>query len=285
MEIRATVRTADRRVVAIEAAQPTVAFEASEVSGGESCRDPIATIRELAGARLGEEWTSRVGDALGGPRACYHVFTLAHFVGSSIERALERDAALGIGARPAGQRLFRRDVIVDGSQRADRSIGLAVQLLDLHTTTAEGTTLAMDRFAECLELRGTLALDRMTGTVDAPVFAERRRTADTVAAAPWMERPDVATRLQGVSLLAGATRTIGAAFPAGGDDAPVRDTLLMLAPALIQVFAAVTDDWSRLAKEEGWLVGMGGRPDSCWMWRRGGALERTRGPGDPVRSV
>jgi hypothetical protein len=285
MEIRATVATADRRVVAVEAVQPTVAFEASVVSGGESCRDPIATIRALAGTRLGDEWTARVGDTLGGPRACYHLFTLAHFVGSSVERALDREAALGIGPRPAGQRLFRRDVIVDGAQRADRSIGLAVQLLDLHTTTAEGATLAMDRFAESLELRGTVVLDRMTGTVAAPVFAERRREAATVATAPWTKRPDVSARLEGVSLLAGATRTLGAAFPAGGADGPWRDALLMLAPALIQVFAAITDDWSRLAQDEGWLVGMGGRPDSCWMWRRGGALERTRGPGDPSRSV
>lgn len=285
MEIRMTVRVADRQVVAIEAAQPTVAFEASAVSGGESCRDPIDAIGGLAGTRLGEEWTARVGDALGGPRACYHVFTLAHFVGSSVERALDRDAALGIAGRPAGQRLLRRDVIVDGVQRADRGIGLALQLIDLHTTTAEGTTLAMDRFGECLEIRGTLALDRMTGVIDAPAFAERRRTAATVASAAWLERPDVVERLRGVALLAGATRALGAAFPPGGDDGPLRDALLMLAPALIQVFAAITDDWSRLAQDEGWLVGMGGRPDSCWMWRRGGALERTRGPGDPRRSV
>lgn len=285
MEIRATVRVDERRVVAIDAAQPTVAFEASTVTGGESCRDPIDAIRALAGVRLGADWTARVGDALGGPRACYHLFTLAHFLGASVERALDREAARGVAGRPPGQRLFRRDVIVDGAQRADRSIGLALQLLDLHTTTAEGATLAMDRFAESVEIRGTVVLDRMTGTVDAPAFAERRRDANTVTTATWTERPDVAERLRGVSLLAGATRTLGAAFPPGGEDAPVRDALLMLAPALIQVFAAITDDWSRLAKDEGWLVGMGGRPDSCWMWRRGGALERTRGPGDPTRSV
>jgi hypothetical protein len=285
MEIRATVATGDRRVVAIEAAQPTVAFEASEATGGESCRDPIATIEALGGTRLGSEWTGRVGDALGGPRACYHIFTLAHFMGSSIERALDREAALGIAGRPAGQRLFRRDVVVDGAQRADRAIGLAVQLLDLHATAAAGTTLAMDRFAESLEMRGTVALDRMTGAVDAPVFAERRRTAATVASAPWTERPDVGERLRGVSLLAGATRTLRARFPTDADDGPLRDALLMLAPALVQVFAAITDDWSRLARDEGWVVGMGGRPDSCWMWRRDGALEQMRGPGDPTRSV
>lgn len=285
MEIRATIERGERRVLAIDAAQPTVAFEPSALSEGESCRDPIAAIRALVGAHLGAEWVGRVGDALGGPRACFHLFTLAHLLGSSVERALERDGALAIYGRPTGQRIFRRDVVVDGTQHADRRIGLGVQLLDLHFTDAEGTPLAMDRFAESLEVRGTLALERMTGVVDGPVFAERRRDAAHVATAPWTERPDVAAHLRGVSLLAGASRAITEALPAGGPDAPARDALLMLAPALIQVFAAITDDWSRLAQEEGWLVGMGGRPDSCWMWRRGGALERTRGPGDPARSI
>ena len=285
MEIRATIATADGRVVAIDATQPTVAFEASALSDGECCRDPIDAIRGLAGATIGSDWTARVGDALGGPRACFHLFTLAHFVGGTVAHALRREAALAPGSRPEGQRIFRRDVIVDGSQQVDRALGLAVQLLDLHFGAAEGTPLAMDRFAESLEIRGTLALERMTGVVHVPRFAERRRDATTVVTAPWHERPDVAERLAGISLLAGATRAITAAFPPDADEAPLRDALLMLAPALIQVFAAITDDWSRMAKEEGWLVGMGGRPDSCWMWRRGGALERTRGPGDPTRSV
>jgi len=285
MEIRATIAMADHRVVAIDATQPTVAFEASAVSGGESCRDPIDAIRGLVGATLGADWTGRVGDALGGPRACFHLFTLAHLLGGTLTHALRRETVLALGARPPGQRIFRRDVIVDGSQQVDRSLGLALQLLDLHFTTAEGTTLAMDRFAESLEIRGTLALERMTGVVHAPRFAERHRDAHTVATATFRDRPDVDERLAGVSLLAGATRAITTAFPANADDAPLRDGLLMLAPALIQVFAAITDDWSRLAQQEGWLVGMGGRPDSCWMWRRGGTLERTRGPGDPARSA
>ena len=63
------------------------------------------------------------------------------------------------------------------------------------------------------------------------------------------------------------------------DDQPCSDGLLMLAPALIQVFAALSDAWPGAAQRENWLLGMGGQPDSCWMWRRGGAL-RGR-PGRP----
>jgi hypothetical protein len=55
----------------------------------------------------------------------------------------------------------------------------------------------------------------------------------------------------------------------------------MLAPALIQVFAAMSDAWPAMAQGEGWLLGMGGRPDSCWMWRTGGPLQTARAPEDP----
>jgi hypothetical protein len=31
------------------------------------------------------------------------------------------------------------------------------------------------------------------------------------------------------------------------------------------------------------MLGMGGKADSCWMWRRDGALQRLRTPEDPAR--
>ena len=83
-------------------------------------------------------------------------------------------------------------------------------------------------------------------------------------------------------MLRGPTSALLARFGAPGDDQPVLDAALMLAPALIQVFAAVAD-WANTAARDGWLLGMGGRPDSCWMWRREGALQRLRSPEDPSR--
>jgi len=49
------------------------------------------------------------------------------------------------------------------------------------------------------------------------------------------------------------------------------------------VFAAVVDTWPSVAAKERWVVGTGGYVDSCWMWRRDGALWQTRAPGDPPR--
>src|SRR5438034_1221294 len=67
----------------LAAEQRSVAFEASAVTGGESCRDPIDRIAALAGTRLDDGWARRLGDAIGGPRGCSHLLPLGHLLGSS----------------------------------------------------------------------------------------------------------------------------------------------------------------------------------------------------------
>jgi hypothetical protein len=57
------------------------------------------------------------------------------------------------------------------------------------------------------------------------------------------------------------------------------DTLLMLAPALIQCAAAVSDAFVEAARTAPSLVGLGGLEDSCYMWRRGGVLACARADG------
>jgi hypothetical protein len=65
------------------------------------------------------------------------------------------------------------------------------------------------------------------------------------------------------------------------DDRPLLDGLLMLAPALIQCVAALSDGWPSLAARGAWIVGMGGQADSCYMWRAGGPLQRARTAEEP----
>jgi hypothetical protein len=77
------------------------------------------------------------------------------------------------------------------------------------------------------------------------------------------------------------SRTLLAQSADAPHDRPIFDGLLMLAPALIQCVAALSDAWPAMAADGGWVVGMGGRPDSCYMWRAGGALLRARGEGEP----
>src|SRR5262249_60745907 len=88
----------------IVARQPTVAFEPSAVTRGESCRDPVDRIRALAGARLDDAFARRLGEEIGGPRGCSHILTLAHLLASTVTWLLERDgAAVGARHRPRGR--------------------------------------------------------------------------------------------------------------------------------------------------------------------------------------
>ncbi len=260
--------------------QPHVAFEPSVTTGGESCRDPADRMAALAGARLDAGWSARLSAEIGGPRGCSHVLTLGQLLGSSVAWALAH-APAGEAPQRAGERVFRRDVIVDGCEPAEGEVALALQLTDLFWAPAPPRARAMDRFAAVHEVRALVAVDLARYVFGAIRAAERRRVAATLADAPWVDRSADVAGLAGLGLGRGVSAAILARFAAAPDDGPLRDALLMLAPALIQVMAALSEAWPAVARAQGWVVGMGGRPDSCWMWREGGALLRARTPEDP----
>jgi hypothetical protein len=282
MLLDVVVDPASGRIDEAAARQPSVAFEASAATAGESCRDPIGAARGLIGAEVARGWPERVGDTLGGPKACFHIFTLAHLLGGTTAWALGREhARFPRRTRPAGQRVFRRDVVVDGAQQPDGALVLALQLTDLHLAPVDGVVPSMQRLGENLEARILVTLRPPDFTTAEVRVAERRRDPSCLDV-PWRVRADVAAHLSGLSMLRGMTAALLGRFGAPGDDQPLLDAALMLAPTLIQVFAAVAD-WAGLAARDRWMLGMGGRPDSCWMWRRDGALGRLRSPEDPPR--
>jgi Protein of unknown function (DUF2889) len=262
----------------LSASQPTVAFEASAVTRGETCRDPIDRVRALAGARLDDGFARRLGEEIGGPRGCSHVLTLAHLLGGTVPWAIAHTRH-GSSHR-AGERVFRRDVIVDGVEPPGGGLALALQLTDLHLAPAAPLARSMDRFAAAHEVRVLATVDLGRYVLGDVRIAERRRDAATLDA-PWQDRNAEGEGLAGISLARGVSTAIRDRFAERPDDEPLLDGLLMLAPALIQVFAAMSDAWPAMAQGEGWLLGMGGRPDSCWMWRTGGPLQTARAPEDP----
>ncbi len=273
-------RTATLDAIALR--QPSVAFEASAVTGGESCRDPADRIHALAGVRLDDGFARRLGAEIGGPRGCSHVLTLGHLLGSTVAWALARDHER-FGERPgrrAGERVLRRDVVVDGVETAEGGVALGLQLTDLHGAPAPALARPMDRFAASLEMRGLAVVDLGRYAFGPVQLAERRRAAAD-ADTGWRGRHDLAGRLPGLSLARGVSAALREGVGDEPSDRPWQDGLQMLAPALIQVFAALSDAWAGRALRENWLVGLGGQPDSCWMWRRGGALAAARTPEDP----
>ena len=134
MQVAGTIDEPSGTIATIAARMPTVAFEASPATAGESCRDLVGNVESLAGTPLEDGFGRRVGGEIGGPRGCSHVLTLVHLLGPTAAWALRADARIlggASGRRPArrdGERLFRRDLVVDGWATEQGELALVLQL-------------------------------------------------------------------------------------------------------------------------------------------------------------
>jgi len=259
----------DRRglIRAVAARQPVVAFEPSAGTLGESCRDVVGRLEALRGAALDDPAVLRA--AMGGAAGCSHLLAAGQFLFATLAEG-------GAGeARPDGahRQLRRRDLIFDGHELADGRLAIGIQLSDLHTAVAPAGERPMGRFRHHDELRLRLELDGWPPTIAAASGAERRRVVDDFAGAEWHSLDARLAPLRGLSLGKGGAQALLAAI---GDHPPLRDALLQLAPALIQCRASFPDKWLNVAATTPGHDGLIGMPDSCYMWRRGGALERLR---------
>jgi len=256
----------------LAAEQRSVAFEPSPLTGGESCRDPIERVRALGGSRLDASWGRRLGEEIGGPRGCSHLLTLGHLVGSTAAWMLARDRALHgeTPTRRPDERVFQRDLVLDGHEPEPGRLQIVAQLADLHRAPAREQAPPMERFAGQLEIRLATELDFPGLVVGRMSAAERRRGPADLAHAPWRDRADVVGPLTGRRLGPGITGELLRALGETAEDRPLLDVLLNLAPAVVQCVAAMIDP----AMTRGSLAGLGGLPDSCWMWRRDGVLAR-----------
>jgi hypothetical protein len=278
MRLDGRLDRATEHLTAITAEMPTVAFEASPATGGESCRDQIGRVAGLTGLGLAAGWSPALGAAIGGPRGCSHVLTLAHLLGPSARWGLAEDARLhgGTPARRTGERIFRRDITVDGYEPAMGELVFTLQLNDLHFAAAPALAAPMDRYAAQREIVARATMTMQTLSLTGLEVRERVRSAADFRATAWIDRTADAAPLVGTSLRAGITARILALFPEPQRDAPLRDALLQLAPGLVQCFAAL-DIWTLFSDDENAARPIGGQPDSCWMWRVDGGLQKSRG--------
>ncbi len=277
MELEAAVDPATRRVLRLESRQPVVAFEPSQATGGESCRDPAGALRALVGETLDGAFVQRLSEVYGGPRGCTHLLTLARLLASGSARALDLEARLGAPARRDGERVLRRVLVLDGFERADGTMLLALQLSDVHLRPlqeVESAPDALDRLASLSELRVSAALDLATTALRELRAEERTRTRGALAA-PFRDRSDELRELVGTPLMAGLGAALVRRFGHAPEHALLLEALLNLAPGYVQCVAAVSDLFLPGGPSAATL---GARPDSCFLWRSGGSLQAGRRP-------
>ena len=267
MGLEAGVDPAARVITSLTARQPVVAFEASPATLGESCRDVVAGLAQLRGMRIDDAARRRA--VMGGAAGCSHLLAVAQLLCATLSDCAPLPA---VPDDAVHRQLLRRDLLIDGNEQADGKLAIAIQLSDLYTDPAPAGARAMDRFRRHDELRLSLLLDGWPATIAAADGAERTRTEADFAAASWRHLEGPMTALRGLSLGKGAAQALIAATT--GHNC-LRDALLQLGGALIQCRASFPDKWLNVAAGPG-HAGLIGMPDSCYMWRRGGALERVR---------
>jgi hypothetical protein len=289
MQLGLSVDPATGTIERLATAQPAVAFEAAPATGGDSCRDPAPRLQALVGERLDAGFVRRLAASFGGPLGCSHLLTLAQLVASSVPRFL--GAAPALRRLEGGERVAKRMLCLDGFERADGGIDVALQLSEFVMRPFADVTLPLDRLARQHELRIRAQVDADLSRLEALDAVERVRDPDTLAAAAWQRRDAAVVPLVGGPALRGLAGRVREALGTAPEDEPLRAALLNLAPGMIQCLAALSHRLvahfsggrSRSAAPPR-ALSVGGFPDSCYMWRSDGPMVRARfgaGSGEP----
>jgi hypothetical protein len=280
MQLALEVEAAGARILGVETAQPTVAFEPSAATGGESCRDPVPRLQALVGERLDAGFPRRLAAVFGGPAGCSHLLTLAQLMGASAARVLGAGPALA--ERAAGERVAKRVLVLDGFEPPAGGLEVAIQLSEFETRPFVAVGTPLERLARQHELRVLARLDRGLQQIELLDAVERERGPGSLAAAAWRSRSETLAGLVGAPALRGLAGRVLAQLGDAPGEQPLRDALLNLAPGVIQCFAALSHrlvgrfETPVVASELPRELSVGGFPDSCYMWRSGGAMARAR---------
>jgi hypothetical protein len=260
-----------------DGAQPTRAFDPSALTEGECCSDPLPRLATLAGQRLDQSFVAALRDVFGGALGCSHLLTLAQLLTSAVSHSLDWDARQPEAKRTRrpGERVFQRAVEIDGYALADGRIQVAVQLTDLHFVAAPAVAVPMAQFGAQSEVRisavvdlaNEMALGSLKGFV-------RARDYGQIETARFVDRSDELQFLDGQNIMGGISKRLLERFGDQTGDRPFLDALLMMAPGYLQCLASLSERWPEDAKSKPSLLGVMGRPNSCYMWREGGPVQR-----------
>ncbi len=273
------------RIERLEIAQPIVAMERSQATGGECCRDPAQLLQALVGSPFDAGFAKRLAGVFGGPLGCSHLLTLGQALGAFVPRVLANPGRAP-AAREPGERVAKQNLMLDGFERGDGTLVLAIQASEYDLAPRARAADFLARAAHVREARvlGEVALaDLRLAAIHA---AARERTPTTIADTAWRDLAAVVAPLAGGPALRGMAPRIRACIdplPASDARALLAEALLNFAPALIQCMPALSHRMpamysGRTAQPSAARApnASGGLADSCYMWRAGSPANRSR---------
>ncbi len=279
MSLDVLVDAASGHIERFEPSQQVVAFEPSERTAGESCRDPVHLLRGMVGQTLAADNARRLRAIFGGPLGCSHLLTLAQLVVSFLPEAAAREAQNlrdRHTSRETGERIAKRTLVIDGFERRDGNHEIAIQLTDVYTRPFASTVGILDRFGAQHEVRAIIRVDAATTTIRAFDVAERKRLPASLGTATWQSRSGELGWLDGQPVMRGLAPELLRRYGADSAREPLLAALINFAPGFVQSLSPratrMIEQGARQGRPPGIMEGsgIGGFPDSCYIWRTGG---------------
>jgi hypothetical protein len=278
MAVRIQLDYPGLRIRGIEPSMSAFPFAPGPATRGEGCPDRLPDVQRLVGASLRDGYGSTLMDMVGGPRGCFHVFTLLRLIGPTIEAVAGREQARRVagGAVPtAGSLLFARSVIVDGMKGESIAIVLRGTLFDLHYPPGADALPLEEEMEAGFEATADVEISVPSMAIAAASGRVRRSGPGIEALGSWEPVATVA-QLIGRPMMKGYTAHVQQLFGNDANLAPLQHLLFMMAPALMQCFPSLAEELEmRPRRAEGpHAAGPHAAVDSCHMWRADGPLVR-----------
>lgn len=278
MSVQLRVAGPDLRIQNIQAAMSAFPFAPGPATRGEGCPDRLPDVQRLVGVslRAHAEYGGRLMEQVGGPRGCFHVFTLLRLLGPTVEAAVDRERArprddgATASERAVGSPIFSRSVIVDGMKGEGLAIVLRGTLFDLHFRPGADTLPLEEEMEASCEATTDVEVAVPTMAITASTGRVRYSGANVETVGAWQTVPTVG-ELVGRTMQKGYTAQVQEVFRGSADLEALQHLLFMLAPALIQCFPSLMEELElRPRRAEGPHAAV----DSCHMWRADGPLVR-----------
>jgi hypothetical protein len=272
MAVRLELDYPDLRIRAVEASMSAFPFAGGPMTRGEGCPDRLADVQQLVGTSLREQYGAILMDAVGGPRGCFHVFTLLRLLGPTVEWAVEREQSRrpNQGCVAVGSPIFVRSVVVDGSKGEGLQIGLRGVLSDIHYPPGADALPLEEELEESFEATADLETEIPSMAITAASARVRRSGPGVDAVGKW-EPVGRAGAMVGHLILKGYTAEVQEIFAGSNGLEPLQHLLFMLAPALMQCMPSLVEELEvRPRRVESPHAAI----DSCHMWRADGPLVR-----------
>lgn len=272
MSVQLRLASEDLRILSIEPQMSAYPFAPRPGTGGEACPNILPRVQELMGVSLDSGYDAAVVEGIGGPRGCFHIFTLMRLLGPSLAAGWRRARRLASGLEKAasvpGSPIFSRSIIIDGVRGEGLSLALRGLLFDLDYMPGADVLPLAEEMAASIEVAADVEVE-LPGLVIRSGTGRLRRTGhDIDAPGAWQEVP-VVERLSGLTMYKGYTAAVQQILAEVDAPEPLEHLLFQLAPTMIQCMPSLFEEveWRPRRAE-----GSRGAVDSCHMWRADGPL-------------